>query len=414
MNFLFIHQNFPAQYRHLVRHLADRAGNSIHFITQPNNNAMPGVSKITYSKDQRGHVAGHPLIVDVDDAVRTASAVAETCRALRDQGVRPDIMIGHNGWGETLFVKDVFPDVPLLSYFEFFYHPRGVDVDFDPEFLSIFADSSRLRMKNAVNLIGFDAADWGNTPTRWQRSLYPPEMRRRITAIHEGVDTELVRPDADAWIKLKRDDVALSRKDEVITYVARNLEPYRGFHIFMRALPEILRRRPRAHIIIVGGDGVSYGGPAAPRSSFREMMMQEVGPRIDLSRVHFLGHVPYAAYLNLLQISSVHVYLTYPFVLSWSFIEAMAAGCLVVGSSTPPVMEVLEDGVNGLAVDFFSTAQLADRIDQVLDHPDRLQSLRDAARATAIARFDLKRQLPRWEKLLDCLLNQRRPELDET
>jgi glycosyltransferase involved in cell wall biosynthesis len=410
---LFIHQNYPAQYRHLARHFAERPENRVYFVTQPNENELPGVTKITYQMPPREATGCHPLTFDLDQTVRCGAATAALCRSLRGEGVRPDIIIGHSGWGETLFIKDVYPDVPLLAYFEFFYHSHGVDVDFDPEFTSVFADPSRLRMRNAVNLVAFDAADWGHTPTLWQRSLYPPEMRSRITAIHEGVDTDEVRPDPAAWIQLARTKLKLSRKDEVITYVARNLEPYRGFHVFMRALPEILRRRPRAHVVMVGADGVSYGHPAPPGTSYREIMLREVGDAIDLERVHFLGQIPYAAYLNLLRVSSVHVYLTYPFVLSWSFIEAMASGCLIVGSATPPVEEVLKHGENGLLVDFFSTREIADRIDEVLDHPDRMRHLRDAARATAVANFDLKRrQLPRWERLVGDLLDGRRPALD--
>jgi glycosyltransferase involved in cell wall biosynthesis len=413
MIFLFIHQNFPAQYRHLAQLYSSQPGNSVYFITQPNGNQIPGVTKLTYEKPAREATGCHPFTLDLDDAVRNGLAVAELCRTLRDRGIQPDIVIGHGGWGETLFVKDVFLDTPLLTYFEFYYHSLGVDVDFDPEFTSIFRDPSRLRTKNAVNLIAFDAADWGHTPTRWQRSLYPPEMRHRITAIHEGIDTDVVSPDRAAWLKLARDNLVLSRRDEVITYVARNLEPYRGFHVFMRALPEILRRRPRAQVMIVGGDGVSYGHPAPPGTSYREMMLREVGDHIDLARVHFLGQIPYAAYLNLLQVSAVHVYLTYPFVLSWSFIEALAAGCLVIGSATPPVLEVLRDRENGLIVDFFSAQELADRIDEVLDHPDRMQALRDAARRTAVENFALKtRQLPRWVGLIDDLLAGQRPPLD--
>jgi glycosyltransferase involved in cell wall biosynthesis len=404
LNFLFVHQNFPGQYRHLARYLADQPGNSVYFITQANGNDMRGVAKITYRPGFPASSNCHPFAFDIDRAIRTGAVVAATCRRLLDQGIRPDIVIGHNGWGETLFVKDVFPDVPLLSYFEFYYHAHGADMDFDPEFASVFADPAQLRVRNAINLIGFEAADWGHTATCWQRGLYPARMQRRITAIHEGVDTDTVKPEPQAWLSLRDRGLSLSRNDEIVTYVARNLEPYRGFHIFMRALPEILRRRPRAHILIVGGDGVSYGTAPPQSPSYREWLLREIGDRLDLARVHFLGQIPYEFYLRVLQVSSVHVYLTYPFVLSWSFIEAMAAGCLVIGSATPPVLEVLHDGVNGLTVDFFATRALADRIDEVLDHPDRMRRVRLAARRTAIAKFDLKRrQLPRWLNLIDDL-----------
>lgn len=413
MIYVFIHQNFPAQYRHIVRHLVQQPGNTVYFISQPNDNHMAGVNKITYSVDPHPPTSCHAYSVEIDTAIRVGATVADVCRKLKAQGIRPDIIVGHSGWGETLFVKDVFPDVPLLSYFEFYYHSDGVDVGFDPEFVSIFNDPSRLRTRNAVNLMAFDASDWGHTPTRWQQSLHPPEMRSRLTIIHEGVDCDIARPDPEATISLARSNLELTRKDEVITYVARNLEPYRGFHIFMRALPEIMRRRPKAHVVLVGGDNIGYGAPAPPRSTFREMLMAEVGTRIDPERIHFLGQIDYGAYIKLLQVSSVHVYLTYPFVLSWSFIEAMACGCLLIGSATPPVLEVLEDRVNGLAVDFFSVSALADRVDEVLDHPHRMQALRDAARQTALRRFDVKsRMLPCWEKMLADIIAGRRPVLD--
>jgi glycosyltransferase involved in cell wall biosynthesis len=413
MQILFLHQNFPGQYRHLVRRFADQPGNHVYFVTQANTNSMRGVTKIIYEPVLPARTSCHPFSIDIDRAIRTGLAAAVAARALHTQGVRPDIVIGHNGWGETLFMKDVFSAAPLLSYFEFFYHARGVDVDFDPEFASVFGDPARLRTRNAVNLMGFNAADWGHTATSWQRSLYPRGMRRRITAIHEGVDTLRAIPNRNAWLGLPGGNRKLTRRDEVITYVARNLEPYRGFHVFMRALPEILRRRPRAHVVVVGADGVSYGSPSPIGESWREYLQQELRDSLDWGRVHFLGQVPYETYLRVLQVSSAHIYLTYPFVLSWSFLEALSCGCLVIGSKTPPVLEVLEDRVNGLLVDFFSSTELADRLDEVFAAPDRLQDLRDQARLTAVTRFDLTtRQLPRWERLVDDLVNRRRPPTD--
>ena len=410
MKFLFIHQNFPGQYVHLVRHLAAQPGNQIYFITQPNSNEMAGVHKLTYPADLRRQISCHAYSVEFDRAIYAASQVAGLCRELRAQGFKPDLIVGHSGWGETMFVKDIFPDVPLLADFEFYYHYQGVDVGFDPEFVSIFQDPSRLRVRNATNLLAFEGSDWGHSATQWQRSLYPPAMQARITAIHEGVDTDIVRPNPAATFRIPGSTHTLTRRDEVITYVARNLEPYRGFHVFMRSLPEILRRRKRAQVVIAGADGVSYGMPAPPKSSFREMMLLELGSKLDLSRVHFVGRLEYHDYLNLLQVSAAHVYLTYPFVLSWSFIEAMASGCLIVGSRTPPVLEVLREGVNGLAVDFFSHEELAQRIQAALAQPAKMQALRDAARATAVGRYDLKGVLlKRWEGLIGDLVSGRRP-----
>ena len=404
MNYLFVHHNFPGQYQHVAQHLAAQPGNRVVFITQPNQNRLAGVETVTY-EPFRGLTPGiHHYLADLEQGVLWGQAVLAACLRLKAQGFRPDIMIGHNGWGETLFLKSAWPDVPLLAYFEFFYRAEGADTGFDPELPATADDPPRLQVKNAVGLIGAEAADWGQTPTRWQQSLHPPHIRAKLSVIHEGVDSRIARPDPAAWLRIDRLERPLTRDDEVITYVARNLEPYRGFHRLMRALPEILRRRPRAQVLIVGGDEVSYGPPAPAGTTFRRMLMEEVGAGLDPRRVHFLGKVPHRTFLNILQISSVHLYLTYPFVLSWSCLEAMAAGCLVVGSDTAPVREVIRDGENGLLVDFFDARALCGRIDAVLDHPDRMAGLRAAARRTVLQSYDLHTvALPAYLELIDAV-----------
>ncbi len=414
MIYLFIHQNFPGQYKHLIRALADDPDNTVYFISQPNSNWMQGVIKLVYYPDLASPVQCHRYTIDFELAVRHGEAVAKSLRMLKAQGVIPDIIIGHSGWGETLFVKDVYSDVPLLSYFEFFYHHAGADADFDPEFPGTPDDTGRLRARNAVNLLSLESADWGNAPTRWQQSLYPPEARPRITVLHEGIDTEMIRPDPGAWLHLERGDLRLTADDEVVTYVARNLEPYRGFHVFMRAIPEIQRRRPNAHVLIIGGDEVSYGSPLPSGQTYRQKMLAELSGRLNHQKIHFLGQLPYEKYLSVLQISSAHIYLTYPFVLSWSFLEAMAAGCAMIGSATPPVQEVIADGENGLLVDFFSPGAIAQTVDAVLSDPTRMRAMRDNARRTVVEGYDLKsRILPRWHKLMADIIAGRRPASNE-
>jgi glycosyltransferase involved in cell wall biosynthesis len=397
--------------------LASVPRNRVYFITQSGNEPLPRVIKLVYQVETEVNsngrsYTGHSYTQVFDAAVRTGLAVAEVCRRLRNGGIVPDILIGHCGWGETLFVKEVFPDTPLLTNFEFFYHATGADVGFDPEFSPSHEDDAlRLKVRNAVNRLSFASSDWGHTAMPWQRSLFPGDMQRSISLLHEGIDCSRACPDDGAWLRLARDDIVLTRKDEVITYVSRNLEPYRGFHVLMRALPEILRRRPKAHVLIAGGDGFSYGEAPPRGGSYRALLTAELGSKLDLGRVHFLGRVPYEFYLNMLQVSSVHVYLSYPFVLSWSFLEAMSAGCLVVCSATAPVLDVLRDRENGLGVSFFDRGALADRIDEVFEHPDRMQALRAAARATIFGDFDLTtRMLPRWIDLIGALTVGRGPE----
>jgi glycosyltransferase involved in cell wall biosynthesis len=387
MRLLFIHQNFPGQYRHAAAYLA-KNGHHVVFITQQPGREISGLRKITYvASADPSHT--NPYLADTNAAVFNGIAVASCCEALKTEGFRPDIVVGHNGWGEILYIKDVWPTVPLLGYFEFFYRSSGSDVGFDPEF-PVTDDLARsVRTRNAVNLLGLDAADWGQTPTEWQRDQYPRCHWSRLSVIHEGVDSDIVRPEPKAQVWIEK-GALLSRADEVITYTARNLEPYRGFHVFMRALPKVLERRPRAHILIVGGDGVSYGRRPSRAATWRRQMLSELNGQIDLNRIHFLGHLSYRQYLAILQLSAAHIYLSYPFVLSWSLIEAMSAGCLVIGSRTPPVEEVITDGDNGYLVDFFDIGGLVDKIAFACTRAERHEPVRRAARATVQRRYDLR------------------------
>jgi glycosyltransferase involved in cell wall biosynthesis len=408
MRFLFIHQNFPGQYLHIAKHLA-AAGHQVVALAQRDNAVPPGVTRLLYQPQRQPAAQTHHYLRGAEQGVLNGQAVLRMCLGLQEQGFRPDIVIGHNGWGEILFVKEVWPDVPVLGYFEFFYHLHGADSGFDPEYPLTLDDGPRLRIKNTVNLLGLDVADWGQVPTRWQRSVHPALYQPRLSVIHEGVDTQALKPDPLAAATLP-DGTLLKAGDEIITYVARNLEPYRGFHVFMRALPEILRRRPRAQVLVIGSDGVSYGKRLSDGQTYLTMMQAEVGERLDHSRVHIIGALPYEQYQRALQISAVHIYLTYPFVLSWSMLEAMSSGCLVVGSATAPVMEVIEHGVNGLLVDFFDQKALADRIDEVLDHPSRLAPLRMAARRTVVERYDLHSVcLPQHLELVATLVEGKTP-----
>lgn len=411
MNILFVHQNYPGQYKHLVSSLRARREGRVVFITQSEGSGPEGLERVVYAPGHPPSVTCHPYTVEIDRAVRTGLAVAEAARTLKAKGFSPDLVVGHNGWGEMLFLKDIFPDAPVLSYFEFYYHAANVDVGFDPEF-GANADPLRLRTRNAVTLMGFDAADWGNTPTHWQRRLHPPEMRPRLSVLHEGVDTNAVRPDPDAWLFLERGRRMLDRKSEVVTYVARNLEPYRGFHIFMRTVALLQKARPGLEVIVVGGDEVSYGRRPPDGRTYREVMLAELQGRLDLDRLHFLGRVPYETYLKVLQISTAHVYLTYPFVLSWSFLEAMASGCALVASDTPPVLEAATDRETALLVDFHAPEEIAERTIELLENADLRRSLGAAARARVQARYDLKsRTLPAWMQVLEDLRARRRPPL---
>jgi len=406
MRILFVHQNFPGQYAHLLTHYASDPSNEIVFLTRRANASFPQIRKIVYRLSREANPKTHFYVRSIENAVLHGQAVARVALRLKKEGFVPDVILGHNAWGETLYLKDVYPDGPLLAYFEYYYRASGGDIGFDPEFPETMDVRLRVRTLNAVNLMGLEAADRGQTATEWQHSTYPTRYRDMIAVAHEGIDTERVKPDADAKLILP-DGRELTRADEVVTYVARNLEPYRGFHIFMRALPEIQRRRPKAQVVIVGGDEVSYGRAPANGRTWRQVMLAEVGAKLDMSRVHFLGRVPYSIFVNALQVSSAHVYLTYPFVLSWSMLDAMAAGCVVIASATEPVREVMRDGETGVFVDFFDVKGIAEKVEAALGEPNVYQAMRAQTRETIEENLDLKWVcLPRQIRLVESMLRR--------
>lgn len=391
MRYLFVHQNFPGQYLHLARHLAAQPGNEVVCLSQRRDAVIPGVRHIVYQAARGPRKETHHYLRGTEAGVLNAQAVARAAMQLRKSGFVPDIMLGHNGWGEIWYLKDVFPQTPLLGYFEFFYRMQGADVGFDPAHRLTVDTAPRIRTKNLGNLLGLDAVDLGQCPTQWQKSVYPARYHGLLEVVHEGIDSDTVKPDAQAVLELGQGALRLTAGEEIVTYVARNLEPYRGFPSFMRSLPAILAARPRAKVIIVGGNQTSYGSPLPNGQSYKQALLDELGDAIDPQRVHFLGKVPDAIFLRLLQVSAVHVYLTYPFVLSWSMLEAMAAGCLLVASKTAPVEEVITDGSNGWLVDFFSPEAIAERVIAGLAKPGGWQAMRQAARQTIVERYDLQR-----------------------
>jgi glycosyltransferase involved in cell wall biosynthesis len=397
MNFLFIHQNFPGQFKFLAPALV-RKGHRVLAMTLQKGvpSIWDGVEVIPYSTSRGTTPLVHPWVADFETKTIRGEACFRAALKLREQGFSPDVIVAHPGWGESLFLKDVWPRARLGIYCEFFYNSDGLDVGFDPEFpMTDEGDVCRLRLKNLNNLLHFEVADAGISPTQWQASTFPRPFRDRITVVHDGIDTVAVAPDAQATLSLKSANgktVILDRSSEVVTFVNRNLEPYRGYHTMMRALPELLMRRPDAHVVIVGGSDVSYGARAPEGQSWREIYSVEVRSQIsdaDWSRVHFVGKVPYAQFLRLLQVSSVHLYLTYPFVLSWSLLEAMSAGCAIVASNTQPVREVITHGGTGLLVDFFSPAQVTESICSLLENADSRARLGGQARDFARSHYDL-------------------------
>lgn len=399
MRYLFIHQNFPGQFLHLVRRLVQDPLNDVLFISEPTENGIPGVRNFTYVAPPLAPTTFDDA-QEFEQALLRARHVQTLCEQLKRLGFTPDIVIGHHGWGELLHVPDVWPGVPLLGYLEFYYRRHGLDVGFDPEFPHSAEGIAKVRTKNAINLLALEGPGEGQTPTRFQLETYPAWAQDRINLLPEGVELGFCRPDAEprqGTVRLGGMDVAPG--DRLVTYVARDLEPYRGFHTMMRALPALHALRPDLKVVMIGRDDVSYGARIVDRT-WREHMMTEVGERIDPARVAFPGRVPYGEFVRVLQRSDAHVYLTYPFVLSWSLREALACGCAVVGSDTAPVREFIQHRHTGLLVPFPDPAALAQGVQQVLEDTKLAARLRRNARRFAERTLGMDRYLDAYQALI--------------
>jgi glycosyltransferase involved in cell wall biosynthesis len=406
MRILFLHPNFPAQFRHLATALARDPNHQVLFGTKCQEGSIPGVKKILYipNRDVRRDI--HHYLHSTEGAVLEGQAAYRMAVQLKAQGFIPDVIFGHSGWGSTMFMKDVFPKTPLLCYFEWFNNAHGSDADFNSEFPLSVDRELRIRVRNTPILLDLYSADMGITPTQWQHQQFPKEYRNKIQIHHDGINTDFFKPNLGAKLVMPQLNLDLSHVNELVTYVARGMEPYRGFPQFMEAVALIHKRRPNCHVVVVGADRIAYG-PALPNGkTYMGIMLEKLCEDLDLTRIHFTGMLPYYQYLQVLQASSVHAYLTVPFVLSWSMLEAMSAGCMIVASNTAPVREVVEDGVNGLLVDFFSPQQIADRIDEALKDSTHSKIIRAKARKTIEERYSLKKLMPEKMNILLSMANK--------
>lgn len=390
-NLLFIHQNYPGQYREIMPAIAQTGRANIVFLTQ--RQELPKPTNHIIVRYKTGHAPAKDAYAYsrmFETNCGHGVGAANACREIAKRGFKPDLVIGHAGWGELLFVKDVWPDVPLLGCFEWYFIPKGGPVGFDPEFPERPDVASLLHARNAVHHLSYLRCDGGHCATQFQRNAFPDLLKPKIEVIHEGIRTDRLVPDHTSDITVARAEPPFRRGQEIVTYIARNLEPARGFHVFMRALPDLLGARPNARIAIIGGDEVSYGGRLPGGKTFRAKMLEELGARLDLTRVHFLGQIPYSDLMALLKISRCHVYLSSPFVVSWSMLEAMALEKSIVASDVACVREVMTDGETGMLVDFFDPKALAARIADVLAHPDGYRSIGRAARAHVVGHYDFQ------------------------
>jgi glycosyltransferase involved in cell wall biosynthesis len=387
LDVLFVHNNFPAQFRNVAARLAANPQVRVAAIATETAPGLPGVALKRYGIGGISKSV-HPFAARFNVECHRAEQVMYAANLLKRDGFDPDVVYVHPGWGEALPLRTLFPQAAIIDYAEFYYAPNGTDIGFDTEFESFGIDGEiKIGIKNAATLLSLMESDAAISPTHWQRSVFPHVIQDRIRVIHDGLRTDQLLP-ARHRGDLDLGGLRLAAGDEVVTFVSRDLEPYRGFHIFMRALPQVLKARPRARICLVGGYGVSYGSKPLFHESWQAAMLEEMAGRLDPARVHFLGRIAYDQYLALLRRSNAHVYLTYPFVLSWSMLEAMALECLLIASATRPVMEVVRNGETGMLVPFFDVDALADRIIDALANPARYEGLRRAARERIVGSYD--------------------------
>lgn len=405
MKILIIHPSFPGQFLNLALRLGENPENEVLFLSKVNtiDASIKGVRLALYKGPHEVAKETHPYLVTATEAVLEGQQTVRVLEQLRNrEGYVPDIVIGHTGWGNLLFIKDVYPEVPVLGYFEWYYHAKHSDSCWWPDEKLPMNSVLAVRMKNTHHLLSLEACDAGYTPTQWQYDQFPEEFRYKLTIQHDGIDTEFCRPSAKP-VGLKLEDVGIdfAAGTEIVTYVSRGFEVFRGFPYFMDAMRLLLKKRPKLHVIVVGADRVCYGAQLHGTSYLKE---EKKKGGFDEKRLHFVGVRNRGDYRKILQASSCHVYLTRPFVLSWSMLEAMSFGCPLVASKTPPVEEVVTDGVNGLLAEFRSPRHIARRVEEVLDDRALAARLGLKARQTILERYELQRSLSRIEDLMYRLL----------
>lgn len=400
MNIIFLHRDFPSQFKYLVLALAGNPQNNVFFICENDKVEIKGVTKFVIKPPKKDLNAVHPYLKFYEQNIAYAEEARKIFKKLKKDGIKPDVIYAFNFWGLDMFAKDVFPDVPLLLYTEWYYNAEGADLGFDGQQINE-DERALIRCKTASLLPGLTASNACVAPTQWQKNQFPKEYHNKIFVIHDGIDTETCSPDSNAKLVVNGKNLELDVNDEVITYGTRGMEPYRGFPQFMEAAQKLLKRRPNAHIVIAGVDDAFYG-PKLSKETYKEYMLKKL--KLDMSRVHFVGSLSFYDYVKLLQISSAHVYLTFPFILSWSILNAMSVGCCVVASNTAPVLEVIQDNHNGLLFDFFNVDQLVEKVEYALENQDKMQVIRNNARQTVLDNYDVRKMLVKQVTLLTNLV----------
>ena len=383
---LFVHPSFPGQFGHIARYLADEAGWECTFAsTAEPHEGERCIRKIRYRPDEKVAKSKHFLTQDFQDEVSHAAGLHEALKSV-GASVRPDLIVGYTGSGSGLFLRELFPETPIIGYVEYFFHPHGSAIDFRPDFPPDERAVLRHVLRNAGLMLQLEDCTAGYTPTRFQHGLLPEPYRSKVRVIHDGIETAF-------WKRITRPSGSGDRQ-RIVTYAARGLEAMRGFDLFMRVARRIQEEYPNVAFLVAGSDVVQYGSDEAHISedTFKEHVLAH--DDFDLERFRFLGWIPRGDLLQILNLSDLHIYLTVPFVLSWSLLNAMSCGCTILASDTEPVREVIRPGENGLLRDFFDVEGLAEAAVRVLEDPEAHRALGSAARQTVLDRYSLDVVMP--------------------
>jgi glycosyltransferase involved in cell wall biosynthesis len=399
MRVLLIHQNFPGQFRHLAGALADRGHDVVALGRRAYETTPEGITYGAYAIEEP-ELASTYSDRSLELALRRASKVRAACLQLRDSGWIADAVLFHSSWGEGLYLRDIWPDQRLVAYPELYATPWVMGYGFDstlgdvPEDLCI-----TIRNSNLLALAAIADSDALVAPTRSQRDSFPEHLQQRFQIIHEGIDTDSLAPYPNRCLVVNP-TLVLRPGDPVVSYCSRHLEPLRGFHIFMRSLPLLQRHHPTVQVLIAGANGTGYGASSTHPGGHLGALLEELEGQLDLERIHILGRISHQHLRGIFQASAAHVYLTYPYTLSWSLLEAMSCGAAVIGSRCALLEEVISHGENGLLVDFNCPEQLSEAMLQLLEDPSLRHSLGAAGRRTVERYYSLEACTSAYEALL--------------
>ncbi len=395
MHVLFTHQNFPAQFGQIARYLVHNHGWKCTCASFTGGDA-PGIDRVRYEPTGGARAETNFCSRTFENQVWHSTALFNALRNRPD--IKPDLIVGHTGLVSTLYLRELYNDVPIINYFEYFYHTHDSDMDFRSDLPSLEVPSLlRARTRNAMLLLDLDNCDAGYSPTEFQRSTLPDEYQGKVRTIFDGIDIDFWKRSGHPSRRVG--DIQIPDNHQVITYVSRGMESMRGFDVFLKAANQICRQRPDVTVLIVGEDRIAYGGDArfTKGMTFKEWTLHQTD--YDLSRIHFLGPIRPAELVNVFSLSDVHAYLTVPFTLSWSLFNALACEAIVVASDTAPVRELIQAGENGLLVDFFEIESWVSQITAILDRPDDYQSLRGSGRQTIVESYSLPHCLAKMLEL---------------